>query len=165
MERNPKAKTVEKWGVFELSLGLEGLPKGNPFLDVQFGARFTFKHRTVEVDGFYDADGVYRVRFMPDEIGQWSYVTCSNRPELDGKTGAFTCTPPSAGNHGPVDVYRYFHFAYADGTRHYSFGTTCYAWIHQPRALQAQTLRTLAKAAFQQTADVRLPQALPLQHQ
>jgi hypothetical protein len=115
---------------------------------VQFAACFTFKHRTVEVDGFYDGDGMYRVRFMPDEIGRWSYVTRSDRPKLDGKTGAFTCTPPSVGNHGPVGVYRYFHFAYADGTRHYSVGTTCYAWIHQPRALQPQTLRTLARSPF-----------------
>ena len=27
---------------------------GNPFLDVQFSAHFSYKHRTIEVDGFYD---------------------------------------------------------------------------------------------------------------
>ena len=151
MVQSPKAKAVEKWGIFELALSsslLKRPARGNPFRDVQFGASFTFKHQTVHVDGFYDGDGVYCVRFMPDEIGPWSYVTHSNAPRLDGVRGTFLCTPPSAGNHGPVDVYRYFHFVHADGERHYPFGTTCYAWIHQPPALRAQTLRTLARSPF-----------------
>jgi hypothetical protein len=132
--------------MFELAM--KGPAGGNPFMDVRFGAAFTRGHRTVQVDGFYDDGGVYRVRFMPDAVGTWSYVTSSNRRQLDGATGTFTCLPPSPGNHGPVDVYRYWHFAYADGTRHYSFGTTCYAWIHQPASLQRQTLRTLARSPF-----------------
>ena len=137
---------MEKWGVFELAI--KGPAGGNPFMDVQWGARFTFRHRTVEVEGFYDDGGVYRVRFMPDAVGTWSYVTVGNRRELDGVTGEFTCTPASGGNRGPVDVHRHFHFAHADGTRYYPFGTTCYAWVHQPAALQEQTLRTLAGSPF-----------------
>lgn len=41
-----------------------------------------------------------------------------------------------------------FHFAYADGTPFRQIGTTCYAWTHQPAALQEQTLKTLAGAPF-----------------
>ena len=33
---------------------------------------------------------------------------------------------------------------FADGTPYHQFGTTCYAWVHQPRELEEQTLRTLA---------------------
>jgi len=146
MARESSARNVEKWGIFELTLN--GPSKGNPFVDVRLAASFKFRNRTVEVGGFYDGDGIYRIRFMPDREGKWSYVTRSNRRELTGSAGEFVCTPPGRGNHGPVDVYRYFHFAHADGTRHYSFGTTCYAWIHQPRMLQEQTLRTLAKGPF-----------------
>jgi hypothetical protein len=40
------------------------------------------------------------------------------------------------------------HFAYADGKRHFSIGTTCYAWVHQPPELQEQTLKTLASSPF-----------------
>ena len=36
----------------------------------------------------------------------------------------------------------------ADGTPFYPFGTTCYAWIHQPEALQRQTLESLAQNPF-----------------
>ena len=60
---------VERWDRFELALN--GPRHGNPFLDVQFGALFTHKHREIAVDGFYDGEGTYRVRFMPDTPGEW----------------------------------------------------------------------------------------------
>jgi hypothetical protein len=139
-------KTVEQWGVFEVSL--RGPASGNPFLEVQFAAEFRLKNRVVTPDGFYDGDGVFRVRFMPDAQGAWSYVTRSNRPELDGKAGEFRCVPPSQGNHGPVAVRNTWHFGYADGTPYFPFGTTCYAWAHQGDKLEEQTLATLRAAPF-----------------
>ncbi len=137
---------VERWGTYELAL--EGTNVGNPFLDVGLSAQFKHKHRVVEVDGFYDGDGVYRVRFMPDTTGTWRYVTKSNVPKLDGRTGEFTCTEPSPGNHGPVRVRSTFHFGYADGTPYAPIGTTCYAWIHQGNELEAKTLDTLRDSPF-----------------
>ncbi len=137
---------VERWDMFEVALA--GPADGNPFLDVIFGAKFAYKHRVIDVDGFYDGGGVYRVRFMPDMEGEWTYTTRSNVAALDGQTGAFTCTPASAGNHGPVRVRDTFHFAYADGTPHFSVGTTCYVWNHQGDALEMQTLATLTTAPF-----------------
>jgi hypothetical protein len=47
-----------------------------------------------------------------------------------------------------VRAHDTFHFAHADGTRHTSVGTTCYAWIHQSEERQQQTLRTLRAAPF-----------------
>jgi len=145
-------RNVERWDTFELSL--KGPSTGNPFIDVSFGARFSHKHRVVEVDGFYDgankdgSSGVYRVRFMPDTPGPWTYVTTSNRAELDGVEGQFTCTEPSPTNHGPVRVNNTTHFAYADGSPYFPIGTTCYVWNHQGDALEEQTLETLKTAPF-----------------
>ncbi|MBX5185615.1 MULTISPECIES: DUF5060 domain-containing protein [unclassified Rhizobium] len=138
--------TVEKWGVFEAAF--EGPAGGNPYLDVAFDAVFTQKSRDVRVPGFYDGNGTYRIRFMPDSEGEWSFKTRSKTAALDGKTGVLTATAPSAGNHGPVRVRNKFHFAYADGTPFLSFGTTCYAWTHQPLDMQKQTLETLKTARF-----------------
>ncbi|MFT4184688.1 MAG: DUF5060 domain-containing protein [Rhizobium sp.] len=138
--------TVEKWGVFEAAF--DGPSGGNPYLDVAFDAVFNQHSREIRVPGFYDGDGVYRVRFMPDNEGEWSFRTRSKTVALDGKTGSFTATKPSADNHGPVRVRNKFHFAYADGKPFLSFGTTCYAWTHQPLAMQAETLATLKKARF-----------------
>ena len=77
---------VERWGVYEVRL--PGPQDGNPFVDVSFGARFRHRHRVVSVNGFYDGNGDYCVRYSPDAIGEWTYVTCSNRPESDASRAA-----------------------------------------------------------------------------
>ena len=140
------ASTVEKWGVFELEL--KGPAEGNPFVDVRVGAVFTNGATTLEVPGFYDGEGVYRVRFMPGAVGEWRYETKSNRWELTGKLGSFTVTPAKKGNHGPVRVHNTFHFAYADGTPFKQIGTTIYNWLDTPEENQELTLKTLAAAPF-----------------
>ena len=137
---------VERWGIFDLALA--GPTAGNPFTDVAFGAEFSFKNRIVRADGFYDGAGVYRVRCMPDEVGEWRYVTHSNVAALDGARGSFICTAASTGNHGPVGLRNTYHFAYADGSPYWQIGTTCYAWTHQGDELEEQTLATLSGAPF-----------------
>lgn len=121
------AREVEQWGVFELTL--RGPAEGNPFRDVELSAEFAQEHRVVKVRGFYDGEGVYRVRFMPDAVGRWSYRTVSGTRELDGRAGSFVCTAAAAGNHGPVGTAHRFHFAHADGTPYFPFGTTTYAYL------------------------------------
>jgi hypothetical protein len=141
-----RAAAVEQWGVFEVAL--PGPAAGNPFVDVTLSARFIHGDTHVDATGFYDGGGTYRVRFMPDRAGEWRYETTSNAPALNGKAGAFTCTPPAAGNHGPVRVRNTYHFAYADGRPYVPVGTTCYAWVHQGDALEEQTLATLKNGPF-----------------
>jgi hypothetical protein len=140
------SQQIEKWGMFEASF--DGPSEGNPFRDVAFEAVFSQANRKVSVPGFYDGDGTYRVRFMPDNEGEWSYRTTSKTATLDGRESTFVAGPTSAGNHGPVSVRNRFHFAYADGAPYFPFGTTCYAWTHQPLAMQEETLATLAKTRF-----------------
>jgi len=137
---------VEQWGVWETSL--DGPRDGNPYLDVQLAAAFSQGDRRIVVPGFYDGDGVYKVRFSPPVQGQWRYETRSNRPELSGKIGSFTAGSPTADNCGPIGVFKTFYLRYADGTPYHQFGTTCYAWIHQTERLQQQTLKTLAASPF-----------------
>ncbi|MBN2984720.1 DUF5605 domain-containing protein [Cohnella algarum] len=139
---------TEKWGVFEAEL--RGPRHGNPFVDVELSAEFACGEdgRVVRVPGFYDGDGVYRLRFMPDAEGKWSFVTRSNARSLDRIGGQWTCVPAAAGNRGPVRVRNTFHFAYANGDSYIPVGTTCYAWTHQGRELEEQTLRTLADSPF-----------------
>src|ERR1700712_2848835 len=72
---------VPRWEVFEATLN--GPSTGNPFLDVQLTATFSLGHRTVEVDGFYDGHDKYKIRFMPDTEGDWTYTTRSTTPALD----------------------------------------------------------------------------------
>jgi len=141
-----KPDRVEKWDIYEMEL--TGPREGNPFRDVTLSAVFTHQEKQVRVTGFYDGKGIYRIRFMPDRIGEWTCETWSNVPELDGKSGSFTCTGPLSGNHGPVKVTDTWHFEYTDGTPYRQVGTTCYAWVHQGDSLEEVTLQTLSKAPF-----------------
>ncbi len=150
---------VEKWGMYEVEL--TGPADGNPFLEVQFNAQFRCGETVIDAAGFYDGSGIYKIRCMPTLTGSWEYVTSSNRPQLDQKLGSFTCIEPSASNHGPVQVHNQFHFAYADGTPYYSFGTTCYAWTHQGDELEEQTLRTLAEKPFNKIRFCVFPKHYP----
>lgn len=143
MMQNSAKSTV--WGLFELAL--EGSDDGNPYVDVELSATFQLGTREVRVSGFYDGSGLYRIRFMPDTQGDWSYTTHSNQPQLDGHTGAVTVEAAKPDDHGPV-VADGLNFRYADGSRYINIGTTAYAWTHQEAALQEQTLETLADAPF-----------------
>ncbi|MBE0540041.1 MAG: DUF5060 domain-containing protein [Verrucomicrobia bacterium] len=140
------AAATERWGVFELAL--PGPVSGNPYLDVQWSATFRQGNHEITAPGFWDGGGTYKVRFSPPTVGEWRYETRSEAPELNGKAGSFTVTPPTGSNHGPVEVFDTYYLRYADGTPYHQFGTTCYAWTHQPRAMQEQTLQTLAAAPF-----------------
>jgi hypothetical protein len=153
---------VPQWEVFELSL--QGPASGNPFTDINLGASFALGHRTMFVNGFYDGAGTYKIRFMPDTQGEWSYTTTSGAPELHGKTGSFACVAALPGAHGPVGVRNMQHFAYADGTPFFPFGTTCYAWVHQSEELQQQTLASLRAAPFNKIRMCVFPKSYQYNH-
>lgn len=137
---------VERWGLWETTLG--GPTNGNPYVEVQLTATFERGDRRIIVPGFWDGGDKYRIRFSPPEEGDWRYVTGSNRPEMDGRRGKLTAVAPAGTNHGPVQIFKTSYLRYADGSPYHQLGTTCYAWTHQPDALQEQTLRTLADAPF-----------------
>ena len=145
-EEPAKPAALEQWDTLEIEL--PGPSDGNPFLDVELGATFASGDRKLEVAGFYDGDGIYRIRFMPDALGKWTYETHSNRPALAGQRGEFEVVAPTGSNHGPVTVKDTYHFAYSDGTPYKQLGTTCYVWTHQGDELEEQTLETLAASPF-----------------
>lgn len=137
---------TEKWGIFELAI--KGPKVSNPFTDIEISAVFKHKNQTYYVDGFYDGDQTYKIRFMPELEGKWTYAIQSNSSQIKSITGNFTCTPPKKGNHGPVVVRDTFHFAYRDGQPFYPIGTTAYAWVHQEPQLIQETLTTLQGNTF-----------------
>lgn len=154
-------KKIERYKVFDLEL--EGHSDGNPFRDCTVSAVFTNGIKDVTVKGFYKGDGLYGIRFMPDEEGTWEYIVKSDDKALDGHSGSFICTPAGKENHGRVLVKKDvtarsavnfygseddYQFSYEDGTRFQPFGTTCYAWINQDRGTQEETLESLEASPF-----------------
>lgn len=141
------ATQVERWGVHEIALN--GPADGNPFVDVAVEATFSRGDTSIRVPGFYDGDGVYRIRFSPPDLGRWTWTSRSNRPALQGATGTFECVAPKPGHHGPVRITPDgYHFIHADGTPFRQIGTTCYSWALQSDAKCAETLATLARSPF-----------------
>jgi Domain of unknown function (DUF5060)/Protein of unknown function (DUF4038) len=86
----------------------------NPFKDVVLEATFSAPSgRKIAFFGFYDGDGnggqsgnVWKLRFMPDELGQWSFA-CRFSDGARGMKGRFVCVQENA-RPGPLHV---------DGTR------------------------------------------------
>ena len=59
-----QVKKIPQWERFEIVL--QGTAKGNPFADASLTATFWQQGGdTVNVQGFYDGDGRYVIRFMP----------------------------------------------------------------------------------------------------
>jgi len=127
-------KTVHKWGVFETEFK-SSVDYADPFRSVTLNCVFKSPSgREVVVDGFWDGGSNWRVRFMPDELGSWTYRTlCSNREDegLHDQIGSFECIPYEGENplyiHGALklsDNRRYL--VHADGTPFFWLADT--AW-------------------------------------
>lgn len=136
---------VERWGIFEIIC--HGPSVGNPFLEQYVKGHFSGKNETVTAEGFYDGEGIYRIRFMPSFPGTYTFSVEGSFLEEEVH-GSFLVTPASENNHGPVRVAGTYHFAYEDGTPYYSIGTTCYVWDLQSDERIARTLESLAAARF-----------------
>ncbi|MGC9971609.1 MAG: DUF5060 domain-containing protein [Bryobacteraceae bacterium] len=141
------APRVEQWGVQELTLRSQRT-YNNPFTDASIQARFRSQGKDIAVDGFYDGNHTWKVRFMPEASGTWTFTTVSADPDLGGKSGSFVVDAPSSGNHGPVVVHHQRHFAYADGTPYFLLGTTLYNWLNRDPDLENRTLATLSRNPF-----------------
>ena len=120
------ATTVEQWGIFELTL--HGPSNKNPFKDYHVTANFSDNSQLFMVTGFYDGDGMYKIRFMPNKVATWSYITSSNVNNMTNIKGTFSVTSPSKNNYGPANVDKATNrsFIFANGNQYFECGTTSY---------------------------------------
>lgn len=139
---------VPQWERFEQTFNLH--TDKNPFTDVDLRAVFIHEGTpdTIRVEGFYDGNDSFKIRFMPTKTGRWTYRTVSSEPEMNAREGALVCTQPLNGCRGMMKTGREQDFVYADGTAYYPVGTTSYAWIHADKARQEQTYEALEKSGF-----------------
>ena len=136
------AQTTQ-WTATELVFA--GPSHGNSFVDVYLAAVFDDGTHTVRVGGFYDGDGVYRIRFLPPTTGNWTFTTTSTAQSLDQISGHIVVGPGA--EQGAVQVAGR-GFVHQSGAAFVPFGTTAYAWTHQSDQLQQRTLESLAAAPF-----------------
>jgi hypothetical protein len=122
--------TVPRWQPHDFSFAAKS-PPPNPFM-VDFTATVKGpdgKH--INIPGFFDGDGTWKIRVAPTAEGAWSLVTTSELKELDGQTASFTCVKnPNPNVHGVlrVDKAHPRHFVFEDGTRFFLQGYE-YDWL------------------------------------
>lgn len=116
----------------------------NPVQDVEL--QVTFKSpsgKETTVLGFWDGGKAWRVRFSPDEKGEWKYATqASNESDkgLHGQAGAFACLPYSGQNplyqHGAIRLSKNRRYlVHTDGTAFFWLADT--AWNGALKATDA----------------------------
>lgn len=149
---NRSAAFVEapRWEMHEFELRGHS-QVGNPFSDDVLVGEFTAPSgKTITVEGFYDGDNTWRLRFAPDEEGDWRYRL---RGEAVGiiQEGRLHCTPPRGHGFLRVHPQNPYAFAHADGTAFFPMGDTCYGLYddsHITPALRREYLETRRRQRF-----------------
>lgn len=98
----------------------------NPFRDSSVAGEFTSPSgRTLEAEGFYDGGGTWRLRFAPDEEGEWRYLLRGEGVELFLR-GSIVAGPAASRGFIGIHPDNPYAFAYSDGTAFFPMGDTCY---------------------------------------
>lgn len=114
---------IKTYEPFELTLVTTN-PYSNPYLNVNLSATFSSSGKTIVIDGFWDGGNTWKIRMAPTQAGKWSYVTNSNDPLLNGKTGDFEAI--ESDNKGFIKAnpdYPY-SFMYSEGSPFFWMGDT-----------------------------------------
>lgn len=138
---------MRQYEMKELVFQGEVLTKG--WASVSLEAVFTNGETTVKTKGFYDGDGVFKVRFFPEKTGVWNWkVTGAVWAEGSEECVADRASGGTASDSHGIVRAREQHFEYSDGAFFHPFGTTVYALMHQEKERIDQTLGSLAASPF-----------------
>ncbi|MBQ8954285.1 MAG: DUF4038 domain-containing protein [Clostridia bacterium] len=131
---------MRQYETFELVFS--GEAPAQSWARIDLAAEFSCGDAVKSVKGFYDGDGRYIVRFLPEKAGTWRWkVTGCVQAE-----GEAICEE-ARGQHGLVRAVD-THFEYEDGKLFMPFGTTVYALASQEDMLVERTLESLKGAPF-----------------
>jgi hypothetical protein len=140
---------VGRWEMWEATLK-SSHRYFNPFTEVTVVATFRSPSGKVyEVEGFYDGEQTWKVRFMPDELGQWRWFIRSEPPdERLSASGRFECVQSKL--RGPLRVHPQnpLWFAFADGTPVYLLAFHLWNLDAMDEATLAKTLDFLKERGF-----------------
>lgn len=93
---------VRQWDRFEAVM-TNATTYTDPYQDVRLKVEYTRPDgRKVKFPGFFDGGQTWRIRFMPDQLGEWSYVAEFSDGQL-ASTGSFLCVESDI--RGPLCAY------------------------------------------------------------
>jgi hypothetical protein len=154
--------TMAQYNMYELSF--QGDEPTDSQASVDLHAAFSWRDRcgnvmSKEVKGFYAGCGIYKVRFLPEMDGEYTWVA---RGCVKAE-GSDICAVSAVGSHGIVRADG-THFTHADETAFQPIGTTIYALAHQEQWLIDQTLDTLKSAPFNKVRHCVFPKHYDYNH-
>jgi hypothetical protein len=121
IDKPPQTVDVPRWSVYDLALTASDAQR-DPYLERDLVGVFSGPNgQSVVVNGFWDGDRTFRLRFAPTAEGTWTYMTVSSDAAMDGQMGSIRCTPPQPGVHGFVrgeagETAQVAEWAFDDGT-------------------------------------------------
>jgi hypothetical protein len=141
---------VPRWEMHEFELHGPSHVE-NPFRDAALVGEFTSPSgKQIVTEGFYDGGDTWRLRFTPEQEGEWRYLLRGEGVELH-QSGRLRCIAPRG--HGFIRIHpdNPYAFAYADGTPFFPMGDTCYGLYSDSPitpALRTQYLQTRRSQRF-----------------
>ncbi len=121
------AISIPKWQPHDFEFKSKTIPD-NPFT-VNFSAEFAGPNGTkLVLPGFYDGNGIWKIRFSPTVEGNWQLTTVADIAGINNQKLRFTCIAnPDKKVHGNlmVDPQNPHHFIYQDGTHWFPDGYEC----------------------------------------
>jgi hypothetical protein len=118
---------VPKYGMLELELHCTERFE-NPFRDASCMAEFASPAGTrIRVEGFYDGEDRWKVRFVPREHGSWTWTALlAGGAKPVESSGTFVCRDTQGHGFLRISKRNPFRYEYEDGTPFYPIGIqTC----------------------------------------
>lgn len=121
--------------------------QSNPWRDAALVGEFTSPSGTQRIiDGFYDGGDHWKLRFTPEEEGEWTYQLRGEGVEILQR-GKFRCTPATGSSQGFIRIHpgNPYAFASSGGQAFFPMGDTCYGLFDDSPitpALRAEYLAT-----------------------
>ena len=110
----PPSATVEMWGQFEAAV-TNSNGYSDAYDDVTLDVTYTRPdNSTVDFWGFYDGGDTWRIRFICDQLGVWSYAA-SFDDGSPGIAGSFECVPSTIPGMLSADETNPMWFGYKGG--------------------------------------------------
>lgn len=132
---------MRQYEIFELEF-IAATPQIS-YTNVDLLAKFDTPDGTIMVRGFYAGNNKYKIRFLPQRAGHYTW-SVSGVIHAEGEAD---CAPHVSERRGIVRVDG-THFRFENGSWFWPFGTTVYALLHQKQELVEQTMETLSHAPF-----------------
>jgi hypothetical protein len=98
----------------------------NPFRDAALVGEFVSPSgKKISLEGFYCGGDSWKLRFVPEETGEWRYLLRGEGVSLWAE-GKLTAKPPREKGFIRIHPENPYTFAYSDGTPFFPMGDTCY---------------------------------------